>query len=407
MANAWEPTDVLTVSDLTTVVKSVLETTFSTLLVVGEISNYKQHTSGHRYFTLKDGDASIACVMWKTRPLDFVPTDGMQVVVGGRLTVYAARGTYQLDCAYIRPHGIGDLYRAYEKLKTDLAARGWFRREIKKPLPRFPRTIGVITSATGAVIRDIRVTIERRFPGVEILLRPTQMQGDGSAQDVAQAIRQVDALHPDVIIVARGGGSIEDLWSFNTETVAAAIFECVTPIISAIGHETDETIADFVADRRAPTPTAAGELVTPLTSEELIRRIDDLELDITDTITSTIQQFSELINDFTSGGALLRIRERLSVLNQRIISQYQRMTASVTGTLNLNIVMLDHYTSALTMLHPHRPLRLGYAILERDNVPVPTSHVLQEGETLTIVRWTDRSAITVNSVTSNERTNHG
>jgi len=269
---------VYTVSALTTEVKAVLEDGFSAIWVEGELSNFKHHTSGHMYFSLKDAEAQIRAVMFRgsNRLLKFTPKDGMAVLVFGTVTVYERRGEYQISVEFIEPKGIGALQLAFEQLKAKLDAEGLFDISRKRPLPRLPRKIGIITSPTGAVIRDMLTVIGRRFPGLAILIHPVQVQGETAAAEIAAALatfgRRADL---DVLIVARGGGSLEDLWAFNEEVVARAIARSPIPVISAVGHETDVTIADFVADLRAPTPSAAAELVVGQ-RDELRQRVDDL-----------------------------------------------------------------------------------------------------------------------------------
>ncbi len=385
----------------------MIEETFGEVLIVGEISNFKQHTSGHRYFTLKDADASISCVMWRSRQLDFIPADGMRVTVGGKLTVYAARGNYQLDCMYLRPDGVGELYRAFEKLKEELQQRGWFRQEHKKPLPRFPQSVGLITSRTGAAMHDVLSTIQRRFPAVHVIIRPALMQGEGASRDIAKAIQELSNTHCQVLIVARGGGSIEDLWSFNTENVARAIFECPVPIISAIGHETDYTIADFVADRRAATPTAAAELVTPFTSDEIVRRIDDIEMDITTTMFNRIESLVSLVNNFAKGTGLQRIRERLEQVSERVTRESRRLRSALLRNTSLLETTVQFNTTRLHALHPHRPLKLGYAVVERNQKILSASDAIAPGETIHITRWLDALDVVVQSIQHINRTNNG
>ena len=269
---------VYTVSALTTEVKAVLEDGFSAIWVEGELSNFKHHTSGHMYFSLKDAEAQIRAVMFRgsNRLLKFTPKDGMAVLVFGTVTVYERRGEYQISVEFIEPKGTGALQLAFEQLKAKLDTEGLFDISRKRPLPRLPRKIGIITSPTGAVIRDMLTVIGRRFPGLAILIHPVQVQGETAAAEIAAALatfgRRADL---DVLIVARGGGSLEDLWAFNEEVVARAIARSPIPVISAVGHETDVTIADFVADLRAPTPSAAAELVVGQ-RDELRQRVDDL-----------------------------------------------------------------------------------------------------------------------------------
>ncbi|NMD70195.1 exodeoxyribonuclease VII large subunit [Bacillus sp. DNRA2] len=243
--------------------------------VKGEISNFKQHSSGHMYFTLKDDKARILAVMFArdNRHMKFQPENGMQVLIRGDLSVYEASGQYQIYIKEMKPDGVGELFLAYEQLKEKLTKEGLFSQSAKKPLPKYPKTVGVITSPTGAAIRDIVSTIKRRFPIANILLLPALVQGEQAASSIARAIEKANTIDAiDVLIVGRGGGSIEELWAFNEEIVARAIFTSEIPIISAVGHETDFTIADFVADLRAPTPTGAAELAVPHI-DDLLERI--------------------------------------------------------------------------------------------------------------------------------------
>lgn len=245
--------------------------------VKGEISNFKQHSSGHMYFTLKDDKARILAVMFarSAQGMKFKPENGMKVLVKASVTVYEQSGQYQMYVQEMRPDGIGDLYLAYEQLKKKLEADGLFSAAHKKPIPKYPDTIGIITSPTGAAIRDILITIKRRYPIAKIIIFPALVQGEAAAPSIVKAIDKANSMetpHVDVLIVGRGGGSIEELWAFNEETVANAIFASSIPIISAVGHETDFTIADFVADLRAPTPTGAAEMAAPH-MEELMERV--------------------------------------------------------------------------------------------------------------------------------------
>ena len=244
-------------------------------LVKGEISNFKQHSSGHMYFTLKDDKARILAVMFSSanRRMKFTPENGMKVLVRGDVTVYEASGQYQIYVHDMQPDGVGDLYLAFEQLKEKLTKEGLFAVEHKKPIPKFPATVGVVTSPTGAALRDIITTIKRRYPIAKILILPALVQGDQAAPSITDAINQANEKKHgiDVLIVGRGGGSIEELWAFNEEIVARAIYESTIPIISAVGHETDFTIADFVADLRAPTPTGAAELAVPHIDEWIER----------------------------------------------------------------------------------------------------------------------------------------
>ena len=273
----------ISVSDLTQQIKNVLEGSFPILWISGEISNFVHHGSGHMYFTLKDDKAEIRVVMFKgfNQFLHFKPENGMQVLWEGDLTLYEARGQYQIVAKKMEPAGIGTLYLAFEALKKQLAAEGLFDPEVKQKLPVNPSCIGVITSQTGAAVRDVFQVLDRRAPHVDLILRPSRVQGDKAAIDLVEAINDMvtfDAV--DVIIIGRGGGSLEDLWPFNEEPVARAIFSCPIPIISAVGHETDSSISDLVADMRAPTPSAAAELVSPA-ARDLVEYINGSEQNLT------------------------------------------------------------------------------------------------------------------------------
>ena len=255
----------INVSTLNLQIKSLLETTFSFVYVEGEISNLTYHNSGHIYFSIKDEKSTISCVMFKgnTRYLKFRLEVGQKVVISGSLTVYAPRGNYQLLATKIEPSGVGALALAYEQLKKKLQEKGYFDPSRKKVLPKYPKKIAIVTSATGAAIEDMKKVATKRWPMVELLLVPALVQGDNAALDIAEAIRKADTLNADVMIVGRGGGSIEDLWAFNEEVVADTIYNTQTPIISAVGHESDFVISDFVSDVRAATPSNAMEIALP------------------------------------------------------------------------------------------------------------------------------------------------
>src|SRR5437867_2415588 len=274
---------ILTVSELTRNIRGALETKFGALWVQGEVSNYKLHPSGHQYFTLKDSRAQIACVIFRNTmpPLRTTLADGAQVQVYGSVTVFEARGQYQLSVQILQPRGLGLLQAKFEALKRKLEAEGLFDSARKRALPKFPRRIGIVTSPSGAAIRDILNVLRRRAPWLQILVNPVRVQGTGAAAEIAVAIRElarsnVNWAPVDLIVVTRGGGTIEDLWEFNEEIVARAVFHSKIPIVSAVGHEIDFTICDFVADLRAPTPSAAAELIVP-DIVDLRRRIDGCE----------------------------------------------------------------------------------------------------------------------------------
>jgi exodeoxyribonuclease VII large subunit len=286
-----EPPEVWTISQLTRRVKSLLETEISYVWVAGEISNFRVSPAGHAYFTLKDADSQIEAVMFrgKLMNLRFGPENGLEVIVYGLVTVYEKRGVYQIVCDEMQLKGMGALQLAFERLRKRLEQEGLFDEAHKKPLPVLPRTIGIVTSPTGAAIRDILNVIRRRFANVHVLVYPARVQGDEAAPEIVEGIRALDALGVDVMIVGRGGGSLEDLWPFNEEIVVRAVYEARTPIISAVGHEIDFTLTDFAADVRAPTPSAAAELVVR-ERETLVDRIHQLRQRLAHVVTGCIER---------------------------------------------------------------------------------------------------------------------
>lgn len=283
---------IFTVSQLSHAIKHCLESTFPSVQLQGEISNCKLHTSGHLYFSLKDANAQISAIMYRpdASALNTIPKDGIQVIVRGEVNVYPQGGKYQIVVRELRPVGLGELLLKLEELKIKLHKMGWFRSDRKKPLPKFPRRIGVVTSPTGAAIQDILNILNRRFAGFHLILNPVRVQGETAAKEIAQAIDQFNKFDlVDVIIVGRGGGSFEDLWAFNEEIVAQAIFDSRIPVISAVGHETDHCIADYVADVRAPTPSAAAELVIAEKAQHL-SHLGQVQRRILQTVFQIVRQ---------------------------------------------------------------------------------------------------------------------
>ena len=321
---------VLTVSELTRSIRGTLETKFRTVWVQGEVSNYKAHPNGHQYFTLKDARSQIACVIWRDSmaPLRQPLADGARVQVSGIVTVYEARGQYQLSVQVVQPFGQGALQAKFEALKRKLEAEGLFDSARKRPLPKFPRRIGIVTSSSGAAIRDILNILRRRAPWMSILISPVRVQGTGAAQEIAVAIRELskpkENFTPvDLIVVTRGGGSIEDLWEFNEEIVARAIAAAEIPIVSAVGHEIDFTICDFVADLRAPTPSAAAELIV----RDVVDLVRDLE-------GCTRRLGRELLNRVRDAQQRLdHARETLRRCLGHKIDNYRRVLAHAVATL--------------------------------------------------------------------------
>ncbi len=318
----WEPARrrTWTVGELTSRIREMLAGEFTGILVGGEISGVRLPSSGHCYFTLKDRDAQLQCVCYRQqlRYLRCTPRDGLAVVARGSIDVYEARGQHQLIVEALEPAGVGALQLAFEQLKQKLAAEGLFDAARKRPLPEFPRRIGIVTSPTGAVIRDILNVLERRFPGLHVRLYPAQVQGEGSAAAVCRAIESFSAAPwADVLVVARGGGSIEDLWTFNEESVARAIAACSVPVVSAIGHETDFTIADFVADLRAPTPSAAAELLIQPRAQ-VIERFVTLERRAAQTLHLRLAMAARRLQAVGLERAAASLRRSLGRRQQRV-----------------------------------------------------------------------------------------
>ncbi len=360
--------NVLSVSQITMRIKSMLEAGFSSVWLSGELSNVKLHSSGHLYFSLKDEHAQISAVMWRSRvsrvriPLE----DGMKVVVRGRITVYPPRGAYQIDVEHMQPFGIGELQQRFEQLKRRLREEGLFDESRKRPLPEYPWSIGVVTSESGAAFHDIVSVIGRRMPAVEVVLRPTQVQGAGAAQDIAAAIQELNE-EPgiDVLIVGRGGGSIEDLWAFNEEVVARAIAGSRVPVISAVGHEVDVTIADFVADKRAPTPSAAAELVVR-DRRDVIELIGNLWYTLARRVKEKLVLEKERIAHLSASYALNRPRDLLREYVQRIDEHERRLVQNLRHLLERNRQSASGLAARVSALDPRSVLRRGYAIVRTD-----------------------------------------
>jgi len=319
-----------TVKQLNQVIKSLLESApfLRQIAVKGEISNLTRHSSGHYYFSLKDADAQIGCVMFRAQAagLTFEPEAGDQVTATADISVYLPRGNYQLLVTELQKEGQGDLYARFLQLKARLEAEGLFDPARKKAIPRFPQKIGVVSSPTGAVIRDIQNTLSRRYPAIQLLLAPSRVQGTEAVPELIAALKMLDA-RPDVdlIILARGGGSIEDLWCFNDEQLARTLSKLKKPVISAIGHETDFTIADFVADLRAPTPTAAAELSVP-DRTELLAQLDDLGQRMAKSLRSVVWSYAQYVDELQDKAAV-GLRQQLRLRRQQLESQEQRLKA--------------------------------------------------------------------------------
>ena len=354
-----------TVSELNAQIRFLLEGSFSDIWVTGEISNFHYHpSSGHMYFTMKDGRGEMQCAMFRgnNRYLKFKPTDGMEIRVLGSVSIYEQRGQVQLIVSRMEPAGLGDLFKAFEALKKTLSEEGLFDAIHKNPIPKFPRKIGVITSGSGAALQDILNVLNRRSPQLDILVRSTKVQGDGSAQDISNAIQEFnDYGLVDVIIVGRGGGSIEDLWSFNEEIVSRSIFESTIPIISAVGHETDFTIADFVADLRAPTPSIAAELATtPL--KDILILLREIEKGIKRVLKRDIEQAWVLTDHLEARVSNQQPQKKIQRQVERLTQFHQRLRHGISTTQNHFIEKTEALQKQLTSLGPNQVLDRGYAI---------------------------------------------
>ena len=376
----------LSVSELTRRIKSVLEVDFTDVSVQGEISNCKLHSSGHLYFTLKDENSQIQAVMWRNRvsSLFFTPQDGMKIAARGRITVYEVRGVYQIDVAQLQPLGVGELQLAFERLKQRLSAEGLFAAEHKKPLPRYPRVIGIVTSSTGAAIRDILNVIRRRFPAIEIVLSPVKVQGEGAAEEIARAIADMNEFGQiDVMIVGRGGGSLEDLWAFNEEVVARAIYASHIPIISAVGHEIDFTIADFVADLRAPTPSAAGELVV-CDYHEILENLRNFQYTIQQIISEIISAQKERIRSLLRSYSFNKPLDVVRQYSQKLDDLRRSLSSSVRQHVTLSLQRAASLRQRLESVNPVTVLERGYAMVVRDDTVVSSARLLQSAEDVQI-----------------------
>jgi len=357
----------LTVSALTQRIKTSLEGSFPSLSIVGELSNVKLHSSGHLYFTLKDEASQLSGVMWRSRvpSLKFRPADGTKVIVQGRLTVYEVRGTYQVDVSSMRTLGAGDLQAAFEELKRRLMAEGLFDSGRKRPLPTYPETIGLITSPTGAVLHDMLHVFRRRYPVASLVFRPTRVQGAGSAQDIVAAMKEMNALGGlDLLILARGGGSLEDLWPFNEEIVARAIAASRIPVISGVGHEVDFTIADFVADLRAPTPTAAAEMAVP-DRRTLIEVLENSRYTMSNAIENRIALHRRHIGHVLKSYALNRPVDLLARHSQHLDELTRSMSTSLSHLYDLTAARANGLTGRLNALDPRLVLKRGYTIVRK------------------------------------------
>lgn len=354
----------LTVSELNALVRSLVEESYPEVTVLGEVSNFKRHTSGHLYFTLKDAEAQLRAVCFRSEAgrISFDLEDGMQVLATGRLTIYEAYGQYQIVVYSIEKAGVGALEAAFRQLRERLEKEGLFDPAHKKPLPAYPFRIAVVTSVTGAAVRDVVSTLRRRWPPVEILLFPVAVQGNQAAPSIVRALELLPRVGGlDLIILGRGGGSLEDLWAFNEETVARAIYDCPIPIVSGVGHETDFTISDFVADVRAATPTMAAEIAVPRV-EDIRRRLDEIESRLIQFAEVGLElrgrHLSELVRSYALGRVRGRVEGAMQTLDYTVERLYRcarEMTRDRRSRVNETLARLDG-------LDARRVLSRGYAV---------------------------------------------
>ena len=400
----------ITISELNRYLKTKFEndTNLRMVYLKGEISNFKAHTRGHYYFTLKDETSRLNAVMFSyhTGNLKFMPCDGMKVLVVGRISVYEQTGSYQIYVENMAEDGIGNLYVAFEKLKKDLAKEGLFNPEHKKRIPRMPKRIGIVTASTGAAIRDILTTIKRRYPICETILFPALVQGNDAAADIVKKIELANTYDIDTLIVGRGGGSLEDLWPFNEEIVARAIYNSKVPVISAVGHEIDFTIADFVADLRAPTPTAAAELAVPDTST-ILNYLETAKGRSYQAINNTINNYQIRINNVANSYILKKPTAMYEILEQKLDNLIDKLNKEINIVIDNNKVRLfkssNSYiltnpsmlykfkeqallglTEKLEVLNPISTLNRGYGIIKKDNVVVSSITNVKDNDDIVI-----------------------
>ena len=377
----------LTISQINEYVKMRIDSdaNLKKVFLKGEVSNFKNHTRGHLYFTLKDDDSRISAVMFASQAayLKFDPEDGMNVLVEGRISCYPSQGTYQIYVDKMEMDGLGNLYLEFEKLKKKLSEEGLFDDKYKKPIPKYPKKIGIVTADTGAAIKDILSTIKRRYPICETILFPSLVQGSGAAPDVARQINEAQNYDLDILIVGRGGGSIEDLWAFNEEIVARAIFNSKIPVISAVGHEIDYTIADYVADLRAPTPTGAAEMAVPVISE-VKNNIDNYKIRLRENIIKTLKQ-SQLRLEKIKDSFILSNPLAMYEVKEEKLNNYITVLNKYINEILINkkhLLKLD--LNSLKLLNPVNIMEKGYSLVKVDDKIIKDTNDLKVNDKLNI-----------------------
>lgn len=396
----------LSISEINKIVKYVIEESseLNNVRLKGEISNFKYHTRGHLYFTLKDDSSRINAVMfsYSASKLSFIPKDGDQVLVNGRISVYEASGSYQVYVDSLELDGVGNLFILFEELKKKLSKEGLFDESHKKHIPKIPKRIGVVTASTGAAIKDIISTINKRFPLVEIYLFSSLVQGNGAKENIVKMIKLAQNYELDTLIVGRGGGSIEDLWAFNEEIVAREIYNSKVPVISAVGHEIDYTISDFVADLRAPTPTGAATLAVP-DKTEILRYLITCRERINIAIDNKIYAYNQLINKYKSNYLLCNPRRLYEVKEQKLDMLIDKLNFNINTIVRNNKHILSTLKVKLDLLNPNNILSKGYSIVVKDNKVIKDVNVLKENDSINILLNNGSILSTVKEVNNSEK----
>lgn len=377
----------LTVTAVTKYIKYKIDTddNLKCIFIKGEVSNCKYHSTGHIYFSIKDENSILNAIMFSTnaKKLTFTPNDGMKVLITGRISVYEAAGRYQIYVEEMIEDGVGNLYAEFEKLKKKLETKGLFDSNHKKDIPKMPSKVGVITASTGAAIRDIVSTIKRRFPICEIYLFPSLVQGENASKDLVNKLLQADNYGVDVIIIGRGGGSIEDLWAFNDEELANTIYNAKTPIISAVGHEVDFTICDFVSDLRAPTPTGAAELAVPNMSDIMIN-LEHLKIRLNESLNKKIDYNKLLLNNLKNSFVLKNPMLLYENKKQNIDLYFEKLNNMMNYRLERTNTKFSNLINKLELLNPLSVLSKGYSVTYKDDKVIKDASKLKKNDSVTI-----------------------